>query len=452
MGDTFTFPNKITYRCDDGYELATQAASLSCQSDGTWSKRNIICLPAPCLLPGNVSVPHLVVSGRKLTPVGETITLSCPPGFYLQGSALAECQVGGGWAPSISTVSCEVVVCEKPTPLLHGVIEGDSYNYGDLVLYSCLPGFDMKGDAFQTCQADRTWSGTQPVCVASAEHACGPPPIVRHAQFKITEESHLRNVSYLCDTGMQLMGPKTLTCQADGTWSLPAPTCEVARSCDGPVQLLNGRVQDHNLNSGRALEFQCDKGFSLVGDHLVVCLGGNTWSSAFPTCQPKSCPPPPGWRGNASRSVGSPQEFYVGQSLPVSCPKGQKVRGSGSITCRPDQTWTSVGSVCETVCWMPCQNGGVCQRPNACTCQEGWMGRLCEEPICILPCLNGGRCVAPYKCECPAGWTGTRCQTAVCSSPCLNGGRCVRPNRCSCSPGWSGHDCSRKRKSVYYHF
>lgn len=152
-----------------------------------------------------------------------------------------------------------------------------------------------------------------PLCLseASAEHACGPPPIVRHAQFKITEESHLRNVSYLCDTGMQLMGPKTLTCQADGTWSLPAPTCEgtqarlkessclhllsffiqiyllslVARSCDGPVQLLNGRVQDHNLNSGRALEFQCDKGFSLVGDHLVVCLGGNTWSSAFPTCQ-----------------------------------------------------------------------------------------------------------------------------------------------------------------------
>lgn len=59
----------------------------------------------------------------------------------------------------------------------------------------------------------------------------------------------------------------------------------MARGCDGPVQLVHGRVQDHILNSERALEFQCDKGFSLVGDHLVVCLGGNTWSSAFPTCQ-----------------------------------------------------------------------------------------------------------------------------------------------------------------------
>lgn len=31
------------------------------------------------------------------------------------------------------------------------------------------------------------------------------------------------------------------------------------------------------------------------------------------------------------------------------------------------------------VCWLHCQNGGVCQRPNTCSCPEGWMGRLCEE-------------------------------------------------------------------------
>lgn len=31
------------------------------------------------------------------------------------------------------------------------------------------------------------------------------------------------------------------------------------------------------------------------------------------------------------------------------------------------------------VCWLQCQNGGACQRPNTCSCPEGWMGRLCEE-------------------------------------------------------------------------
>uniref|UniRef100_A0A8C4EAZ8 Sushi, von Willebrand factor type A, EGF and pentraxin domain-containing protein 1 n=1 Tax=Dicentrarchus labrax TaxID=13489 RepID=A0A8C4EAZ8_DICLA len=463
VGDNFTFPNQITYRCEDGYKLATKTSSLSCQRDGTWSKHSIRCSPTPCQLPTNFSIPHVLITGKELTPVGGTITLSCPPGLYLQGSAIAECQLGGIWAPSISSVSCELVVCEKPPPLLHGITEGDSYNYGDFVMYSCLPGF-----------------------------------------------------------GLQLDGPQSLTCLANGTWGLPAPTCEgrmngpfminiftlhatvantkrttLAKGCDSPKQIPHGKVQEHNLNTGRALEFLCDKGYNLVGDRLVVCMGGNTWSSTFPTS--RSCPAPPGWR-EGGRGNGSQQEFHVGRSVRVTCPKGQQVKGSGTITCRPDQTWSPISSVCErvscgpplhvangvvrgavfqfgdvavyscfggyamegvgrsrclengtwtppptcrAVCWLHCQNGGVCQRPNTCSCPEGWMGRLCEEPICILPCLNGGRCVAPYQCECPSGWTGTRCHSAVCSSPCLNGGRCIRPNRCHCSPGWSGHDCSR---------
>ena len=58
-----------------------------------------------------------------------------------------------------------------------------------------------------------------------------------------------------------------------------------AKGCDSPKQLLHGKVQEHNLNTGRAVGFQCDKGYNLVGDPLVVCIGGNAWSSTFPTCQ-----------------------------------------------------------------------------------------------------------------------------------------------------------------------
>ncbi|XP_061525630.1 sushi, von Willebrand factor type A, EGF and pentraxin domain-containing protein 1 isoform X5 [Phycodurus eques] len=501
-GEAYTFPNQVTYRCEDGYEVATQTATLSCLVDGTWSKHSIRCRPIPCGLPANHAVPHLAITGKELTPVGSTVTLSCPAGFYLQGSALAECQLGGGWAPSIASVSCEPVVCGNPPPLVNGVREGDSYNYGDFVMYSCLPGFEIKGDSVQTCQADRTWSGTRPACLAQS---CGPPPTVKNATVQATGETYLHNASFTCDAGLQLVGPTTLVCLANGTWSLPVPSCEATQGCESPKQIPHGKVQEHNLTTGRALEFNCDKGFSLVGDALVMCMGGNIWSSTFPACQPKTCPTPPGWKDDRTEA----RKFYVGQSVRVSCPKGQQVRGAGSITCRPDQTWSPVSAVCErvscgpplhvahgvvrgavfqfgdvaayscfggyamegagrsrclengswtppptcrAVCWLSCQNGGVCQRPNTCACAEGWMGRLCEEPICILPCLNGGRCVAPYQCDCPTGWTGTRCHSAVCSSPCLNGGRCIRPNRCQCSPGWSGHHCSRKRRSGYYHF
>lgn len=62
-------------------------------------------------------------------------------------------------------------------------------------------------------------------------------------------------------------------------------TVPPAGGCDAPKQVLHGRVQEHNLNTGRAVEVQCDKGYDLVGEPLVVCIGGSAWSAAFPSCQ-----------------------------------------------------------------------------------------------------------------------------------------------------------------------
>lgn len=120
-------------------------------------------------------------------------------------------------------------------------------------------------------------------------------------------------VHYVCDAGLRLLGPKAIFCLANGTWSLPLPECEstgslrrsllrvwrirrpiksltrsaapAAGGCDPPKQVPHGRAQEHNLNTGRAVEVQCDNGYDLVGEALVVCMGGGAWSAAFPTCQ-----------------------------------------------------------------------------------------------------------------------------------------------------------------------
>ena len=159
------------------------------------------------------------------------------------------------------------------------------------------------------------------LCIVSTAQSCGPPPIVQDAQVQTTGETYLHNASYVCNAGLQLVGPKTLMCLSNGTWSLPAPTCEgiddgpipvsihhrchraflnysiswffisvmsVAKGCNSPKQMLHGKVQERNLNTGRAVEFQCDKGYSLVGEPVVVCIGGHSWSSSFPTCQRES--------------------------------------------------------------------------------------------------------------------------------------------------------------------
>ncbi|KAG7270324.1 hypothetical protein CRUP_007025 [Coryphaenoides rupestris] len=403
MGETFTFSSHVTYRCEEGYELASPTASLTCNTDGGWSKHQVRCRPSPCPLPEH-SVAHLVVAGDDPTPVGATLTLSCLPGFLLEGSALIECQSGGSWSPSLSSVSCEAVTCPTPPALANGVLEGggggaEDYNYGDVIIRV------LRGPSRREAR-----------------------PLPHHGGYFLNE------ASYVCAAGLQLIGPKMLTCLANGTWSEPTPTCEGLQGCMGPQHIAHGRVQEHQLNSGRAIEVQCDKGYVLAGDPLV------------------SCPTPIGWRQPANRSEPL-QGFHVGQAVAVSCPRGQQARGSGTITCRPDQTWSPVSAVCERVsCGPPlhvangvvrgavfqfgdvaaysCFGGYAMEGSGRSRCLENgtWTPPPACRAVCILPCLNGGRCRAPYQCSCPHGWSGTRCHTAVCEAPCLNGGRCIRPN------------------------
>uniref|UniRef100_A0A8C1SD31 Sushi, von Willebrand factor type A, EGF and pentraxin domain-containing protein 1 n=1 Tax=Cyprinus carpio TaxID=7962 RepID=A0A8C1SD31_CYPCA len=373
-GVVLTYGSKAQYRCKEGFELATKTDSITCQSDGTWSKHSVRCRPSPCSLPANLT--HVVITGKQLTPVGGTVIISCRPGYYLEGPGLSECSVSGKWSPPFSSKSCVPVICEKPLPILNGLVEGKSYNYGDVISYTCLPGFELQ-------------------------------------------------VHYFYSSIFQMAFPG---------------------GCERITDLLNGKVQEHNLSSGRALEFHCDKGYTLQGESLVMCVGNGSWSSPFPVCIRVSCGPPM----YVANGVVLGADFQFGDVVVYSCYTGYTMEGSSRSVCLENGTWTPLPT-CKAVCWLRCQNGGVCQRPNTCSCPDGWMGRFCEEPICILPCLNGGRCVAPYQCECPIGWTGTRCHNAVCSMPCLNGGRCIRPNRCHCSQGWGGYDCSRKRRSGYFH-
>lgn len=58
----------------------------------------------------------------------------------------------------------------------------------------------------------------------------------------------------------------------------------VSGGCEKITDLLNGKVHEHNLSNGRALEFHCDKGYTLQGESLVMCVGNGSWSSPFPVC------------------------------------------------------------------------------------------------------------------------------------------------------------------------
>lgn len=71
----------------------------------------------------------------------------------------------------------------------------------------------------------------------------------------------------------------------------------------------------------------------------------------------------------------------------------------------------SATSCDEAVCRKPCQNGGICTRPNVCECHPGWGGKYCHVdvdecrarvPFCAHRCVNT---VGSYKCECQPGFS-----------------------------------------------
>ncbi|XP_069096987.1 sushi, von Willebrand factor type A, EGF and pentraxin domain-containing protein 1 isoform X1 [Pleurodeles waltl] len=493
------FVNKTAVlSCTEGYVLSGKVTPV-CQADGTWLPpiSDALCTPVSCEKPKHPE-NGILLGTRYL--YRDSILYQCNTGYELLGEPERICQVNMTW--SGREPECRRISCRVPELLEHGSIQGKSFMLGDELLYSCNPGYEIQGPSRRICHVNKQWTPAAPTCVSVS---CGPHPNVDNAFAIATGNVFKSNVTFICHSGRHLVGPPNITCLASGLWSNPIPSCEDTL-CEAPAALTNGLVARGNLTAGSRVEFSCYDGYSLEGEAKAECMDNGSWSHPPPWCKPNPCPVPfiiPEY------AVVSETEFFVGQNVSINCQKGYQLRGDAVMTCNPEETWTQTSAkcekitcgppprvpngivrgsfynygdmltyscysgymlegslrsvclenetwtaapVCKAVCRFPCQNGGVCERPNACSCLDGWMGRLCEEPICILPCLNGGRCIAPYSCACQAGWTGSRCHAPVCQYPCLNGGKCIRPNRCHCPPAWSGPDCSRKRKPGFYPF
>lgn len=94
------------------------------------------------------------------------------------------------------------------------------------------------------------------------------------------------------------------------------------------------------------------QGFTVIYDsNLIFSPTSHPTPPTHTHKHSQTLPPPPGWTG---ANVNTAQTaFLVGQTIPVSCPKGQRFKGyqrkgNGTLTCRSDQTWTPITAVCES--------------------------------------------------------------------------------------------------------
>ncbi|XP_054716836.1 multiple epidermal growth factor-like domains protein 6 [Uloborus diversus] len=393
--------------------------------------------------------------GRCVCPAGRSGT-KCEkggPAIIDDNLTRCQCQNGGicdnderclcpdGW----SGTYCEKVSCADPGPLanadsvnMFGASASSRTNYrpGEIVYFSCNPGFGLQGSAYITCQTSGSWT-EKPTCVQLTRAApttspspadsdsvsldCPDPGSIANGIRKSypplndQQRGYQRGsrVTYSCKEGYQLQGVESIFCLIGGEWSSTKPECDqvprsddetVIHAYDGPCQCQNGGYCE---SPGRCV---CPSGWSGIycenaeelGD--LYCLDPGVVENA----QRESYPP-----------VSARQRGYLqGTRMTYTCKEGYHLLGAQSIFCLVGGEWSSSRPTCDPI-------------PRA----EEEAGILVYDVQC--ECQNGGQCDSAGRCICPAGWSGTYCEKRALdggSLYCLDPGAVANAERTSIPP------------------
>ena len=116
---------------------------------------------------------------------------------------------------------------------------------GDTCNFTCNTDYELTGSDTRTCQSDGNWNGTVTICSGTGKlgyklihlyldmlHILVCPRLDNPANGKRdcplgdNEVAYYKDIcSFSCNTGYELTGDVTRTCQSDGNWSGSEATC-----------------------------------------------------------------------------------------------------------------------------------------------------------------------------------------------------------------------------------
>jgi CUB/sushi domain-containing protein len=342
-GPPFASGVTITYTCRSGF-LPDGLNKVTCNGD-QWDPFNFMCRPVNC---GEPPSPE---NGRRignLYTFGEEVTFECDEGYILEGRTSTFCMSNQQW--SNPTPVCNAVTCPAVVTPEHGKVFPTSKNsYGDEVRYTCDSGYEWTGTVWRTCQADRTWSGDDGVCQVVD---CGEPADLYGVTFSSIPEGSTQHgtvITFSCVGDAELVGESLAECLIDGQWTEPTPKCyQKCSSVAVENGVFNGQARSsHNA----AAQFSCDSGYRGHPSFGQVICNNGTWSPNTPECREIPKCPDPGLPANATRSREPP--YYVDDKLTFTCPTGFNIKGSATLTCQNDKTWTTHLPACQQVTCPP---------------------------------------------------------------------------------------------------
>uniref|UniRef100_A0AAX7TIN3 CUB and Sushi multiple domains 3a n=1 Tax=Astatotilapia calliptera TaxID=8154 RepID=A0AAX7TIN3_ASTCA len=335
----FRIRSKVYFSCSEGYELIGSSERM-CFPNGTWSGTQPFCKPVQCGNPGTPS--NGKVFRLDGTTFSHSVIYSCMDGYLLTGPTTRQCQANGTW--SGTQPNCTMINCGDPGVPANGLRYGEDFTIGQNVSFQCQPGYRMEedGSPVRMCTQNGTWNGNMPLCTAVT---CSAPPAISNGVLQGSDFEWGSSVSYSCSPGYELSFPAVLTCVANGTWSGMLPQC-LPKFCGDPGTPVGGFREGRSFIYQSEVSFSCAPPLILVGTATRLCESDGTWSGTQPRCiEPTktSCDNPGTPRyGSLNRTYG----FKVGSVVSFQCQPGHLIQGSSSRTCQPDLTWSGTQPEC----------------------------------------------------------------------------------------------------------
>jgi hypothetical protein len=329
-----TYGSIATFSCGAGYTLSG-AATITCQTDGTWSAIAPACVIADC---GALTAPVKGSVNAMVTTYGSSATYACDNGYLLSSAATRACGADGKWAGTAPT--CALADCGTLAAPTNGSVMAATTTFGATATYACATGYGPSGSATRTCQADGTWTGTAPACVIAN---CPALPGPTGGSVSAPTLIYGATATYACGAGYTLAGSATRTCQSSGSWSGAAPTCTIV-DCGALTNPTNGTVAAAVTTYGASATYTCATGYAASASTTRTCQASGAWSGAAPSCAIKSCP---SLAGPTNGSVSAPTLTY-GSTATYSCnaATGYKIAGTATQTCQADGTWSGTAPTC----------------------------------------------------------------------------------------------------------
>lgn len=141
VGEQTTYPSKIIFTCDDGFNLRGSNVR-QCKSDGEWNGVETSCQGRESLSEGKRCLVILIFSSLSWFHTSR---------FFL---CFVFCYF------DFVAKDCGIV----KIPLDGSIVGPNRTTFPNSLTFTCDRGFLLKGSRVRQCQANATWSGSETYC------------------------------------------------------------------------------------------------------------------------------------------------------------------------------------------------------------------------------------------------------------------------------------------------